>query len=273
MKFIGPFCFVCLFYFACWIFFCNWIPYMTMRNKEHLTEDFKTFLRIRRKRWIILPILFLLLFPNVLLGQEVIVGPFLKISHSILDLIFDKKLYFENDGYYDDFLYIHILKTYRDSLSALDMAGRYKDNFYNFPLFALTSFQVSYIIDMIHYDFVHTFELFVGRNMRHTPFFKAVVRMIRFLGNWLKNKIVEIDPQFAKYVFPDISWLYQKYIKKYAIIFDEDEYEEYYKKALEKFCKSQQKEGMYIEIFNDFLEEVYDFIKDEISIYKNKKKK
>lgn len=259
--------FFVIIYFICWLFY-NLVLYVTIEHEEHQTEEFKIFQSIRRKRWIIFPIFFFLLFPNVLLGNDIFIVPFFDNAYKLVDSFVVKKLYLEMDGYYNDFLYIHVLKIYANDPKALKTAASYGDLLYVRSINVVVGFQLGFIAYQIYEDWIYFFELFVRRNMRKTNSFKFIVKTFRGLKNSLKNFIISYDWRL-KTAFEDILFFWRKYIKKSLVILDEEEYEEYYKKTLQKFLHNQQIPGAYIRIFNKFLLEIYNFIKDEIS--KNKK--
>lgn len=258
-----------IFFFVCWIFY-NLFPYFFIEHEEHKTERFKHFQRVRKRRWIIGIIIFFLLFPNVLLGKDFIVAPFFDNAHKIIDPFVVKKLYFDNDGYYNDFLYMHILKIYENNPNALKIAAYYDDHLYVGPIVCLTGFQISLIVYQMYDDWIYPFDLFVRRNMRTTKFFRFFVKNFRILRNWLKNFLISYDPFFTIF-FEDITALWKKYIKRNFFIFDKEEYEEYYKESLEEYYNTQEALGVYAQTFNKFILEICDFIKDEISRHNNSK--
>ncbi len=254
--------------FVYWIFFYNFIPYIAIEHEEHQTEEFKNFVSIRKKRWIVCPILFFLIYPNVVLGKEFFFVPFFTNACRIVNPFVSKKLYFDNDGYYNDFLYMHILKIYKNSPYALKLAASYDDALYVNTINFIAGCHLVLIVYQIYEDWIYPFELFVRRNIRRTNSFKFLARNLRTLKNWLKKFLISYDPSFEPF-FRRVTDLWKTYIKRNFILLDEEEYDEYYKKKLDSYCKNQAIPGIYIKIFNKYLLEIYNFIKDEISRYKN----
>jgi len=256
--------------FVYWLFFYNLVPYIAIEHEEHKTEEFKNFISIRRKRWIVLPILFFLIYPNVTLGKEFFFVPFYTNAILILSPFITKKLYFDNDGYYNDFLYMHLFKAYKDDPNALNFVASYDDALYINTINFIVIAHLVLIVVQIHEDWIYPFELFVRRNIRRTNSFKFLATNLRILKNWLKKFLISYEPSFELF-FKEITDLWKKYIKRDFIMLDEEEYDKFYRKKLDLYCKYQAVGGIYIKIFNKYLLEIYNFIKDEISRYKNSK--
>lgn len=252
--------FICFLVFVYWVISKNLIQYLFQQHEEFQSKDFENFQKVRRKRWVYSFLLFFLANPFVLTGQYYIYVPFNHLSLWIIDPYFVKKEYFLKDGYYDDFLYIHIPTFLEKNWPMVQIMVRLYDDVYIQTIGLILKIIIAYILYKFYHDWIFLFDSFISKNVRKTSTFKELINEFRYWKETIMKIIIMILP-FSK----DFFFFYKKKIdRKKLRILDEYEYEEFHKTNIASYYRRQVLTTNLILVTENFFLESFNRPKKEL---------